>query len=458
MIMFAVQEPCMSINQSIRFAALFILSIATFATTSVIASKNVSGDDWTQWLGMNRNGVWNETGTLSKFPSGGPKVLWRAEIAGGYAGPSVSEGRVFVADFLRSAGDDTPDPGKKSELTGSERITCFDAISGEQLWQHAYECNYRLSYPAGPRATPTVDGERLYALGAEGNLFCLESSTGNVVWAKDLKTEYNLSEAPHWGFAAHPLVDETSLYCIVGGEGSVAVAFDKLTGDEKWKALSARTQGYCPPTMIDAGGTRQLLIWHPESLNSLNPKTGEVYWSFEMAPAYDMAIIAPIHFGDHLFTTALQGTSLMLKLDPVAPTATEVWRGHGPHPDHNPPIVVDGHIYGVDEQGQLRCFNAETGDRVWEELATCTKGRPANSTTGFIVANNDKYFIMTEQGELIIARMSPDGYEELDRAKILEPTSRTGNRSVVWSHPAFANKCMFARNDKEIVCVSLADE
>ena len=145
-----------------------------------------------------------------------------------------------------------------------------------------------------------------------------------------------------------------------------------------------------------------------------------------------------------------------MKLDKNKPSATEVWRGKGVHPDHNPPIIVDGHLYGVDEKGQLRCINLESGERVWESMATATNRRPNNSTTGFIVKNNDHYYLMTEQGELIVARMSPGGFEELDRAKILEATSRTGNRAVVWSHPAFASKCVFARNDKELVCVSLA--
>ncbi len=422
-----------------------------------LGCPRLAADDWNQWLGAHRDSQWDETGTLNQFPDSGPDVLWRSEVAGGYAGPAVADGRVFVADYLRADGDPTPNPGKKSELTGQERVTCFDVATGEMLWQHAYDCAYKLSYPAGPRVTPAVDGDHVYTLGAEGNLFCFETDSGDIVWSRDLKADYGLKLAPHWGFAAHPLVVGDTLYCVVGGEGSVAVAFDKNTGAEKWRALSARSPGYCPPTMIEAGGVQQLLIWHPESLNSLNPETGEVYWSFEMKPAYDMSIIAPVHHGEYLFATALQGTSILLKLDSDKPAATEVWRGHGPHPDHNPPVIVDGHIYGVDEQGQLRCFDLKTGDRVWENMATATGGRPANSTTGFIVRNGDKYFIATEQGELIIARMTPQGYEELDRTKILEPTSRTGNRQVVWSHPAFSDKCIFARNDKEIVCVSLAE-
>ncbi|MGI9517045.1 MAG: PQQ-binding-like beta-propeller repeat protein [Pirellulaceae bacterium] len=436
-----------------RSSTLFLL----IALVAFVFTADSSADDWRQWLGNNRDSNWNEAGILKAFPADGPQLVWRAEIAGGYAGPAVADGRVFVADYLRSEGDDTPNPGKKSELTGQERVTCFDASTGEQLWQHAYDCNYKLSYPAGPRSTPTVDGDHVYTLGAEGHLYCFRAESGDIVWKKDLKKEYGLDLAPHWGFAAHPLVDGDTLYCVVGVEGSVAVAFDKNTGDEKWRALSARSQGYCPPTMIEAGGTKQLLIWHPESLNSLNPDTGEVYWSFEMEPAYDMSIIAPIMHGDYLFATALQGTSLLLKLDPNQPAAEEVWRDKGPHSDHNPPLIVDGHIYGVDEKGQLRCYELESGEQVWESTATMTGGRPASATTGFIVRNGDQYFIATEQGDLILANMSPGGFEEVGRFNMLEPTGRTGNRSVVWSHPAFADQCVFARNDKEIVCYSLAE-
>ncbi len=427
----------------------------TFVFVASCFSPQADAQDWNQWLGEKRDSHWNEKNIIEKFPKGGPKVLWRQKIANGYSGPAVAGDRVFVADFVRSAGDDRPNPGKKNDLTGKERIICLDRKTGKPLWKHQYDCKYKLSYPNGPRATPTVDGDRVYTLGAEGHLFCLNAKDGNPIWSKDLKKEYNMDSAPFWGFAAHPLVHGDMLYCVVGGSGSIAVAFDKKSGKEIWKALSAKTPGYCPPTIIKAGGVEQLLIWHPESLNGLDPKSGKVYWSVAMKPAYDMSIVAPIKYGDYLYATALQGTSVLLKLDSSKPAVTEVWRGKGPHPDHNPPLIVDDHIYGVDVRGHLRCFDLKTGKKKWESLATAPNGRPAGSTTGFIVKNNDQYFIATEQGELIIAKLSPEGFKEMDRAKILEPTSRTSNRKVVWSHPAFAHGCIFARNDKEIVCISL---
>ncbi len=427
----------------------------SLAIAFVLIAK-LPAQDWPQWQGEHRDGTWNETGILESFPAEGPKLLWKAEIAGGYAGPAVAEGRVFVTDYLREAGDATPNPGKRSELQGLERVNCLDAQTGELLWRHSYPCQYNFSYAAGPRATPTINEGRVYHLGAEGRLVCLKAESGDLVWQRDLKQDYDVEMAPMWGYAAHTLVDGDALFCLAGGQGSTVVALDKRTGAEKWRALSADEIGYCPPTMIEAGGVKQLLIWHPESLNSLNPESGEVYWSFNMEPAYKMSIIAPVKHGDYLFATALQGTSILIKLGSDAPTAEEVWRGKGPHPDHNPPLLVDGHIYGVDEQGQLRCFELQTGEKIWESWAVATNNRPANSTTGFLVKNNDQYFIATEQGELVLAALSTGGYRETGRFRMLEPTSQTGNRDVVWSHPAFANRCVFARNDKEIVCYSLA--
>jgi outer membrane protein assembly factor BamB len=412
--------------------------------------------DWSQWLGSERDSVWRETGVIREIPDDGLKVLWRAPVAGGFSGPAVAGDHVYVTDYLLKEGDQSFDPSKRSTLKGTERVHCLNAATGESLWTHENECDYNISYALGPRTTPTVDEDRVYTLGAEGHLFCLNTNDGTEVWKKDLKSEYNLEEAPLWGFAGHPLVHGDLLYCLVGGEGSTAVAFNKLTGEEVWRSLSAEATGYCPPSMINAGGVDQLLIWHAESINSLNPGNGELYWSVAVKPAYEMSIVAPIKHGDYLLVTALQGASVLLKLNSDKPTVTEVWRGKGLQPDHNPPVVFENHIYGVDVKGRMRCIDLVSGERIWESMATCPDGRPANSTTGFVVRNEDHWYITTEQGELIIAQMNPEGFKEIGRAKMVEPTAENWGRKIVWSHPAFAKKCVFARNDKEIVCISLA--
>lgn len=421
-----------------------------------------SADDWPQWMGPTRDGQWKEEGILEKFPAGGPKILWRVPVAGGYAGPAVADGKVFVADFVKQDGDGGNDPGKRSELRGVERVLCFRESDGKLLWTHEDERVYKISYPAGPRVTPTVDGDKVYTLGAEGHLLCLDVESGKVVWSKDFQKDYKI-EAPMWGFCGHPLVEGDKLICLVGGPGSVVVAFNKNTGEELWKALSAPEPGYCPPAIIEAGGARQLLVWHPKALNSLNPDNGEVYWSIDLEPAYGMSVTRPQRYGDYLFTSGIGDAALVLKLDRNKPAAEEVWRGEKKNAiycSNSTPLIKDGVIYGADCQvGALRAVRLEDGERLWETFEPTTGGtRRASHGTAFLVQNGDRFFIFTETGDLVIARLTAEGYEEISRASIVEPTNEAFGRPVVWTHPAFANRCMFARNDKELVCVSLKAE
>ena len=336
--------------------------------------------DWPQWLGPNRDGVWPETGITRTLPKEDSAIKWRTPIAGGYAGPAVAQGRVYVTDYVRTAGEAFNNPGRRARLQGKERVLCLSAETGEILWKHEYDCPYEISYPAGPRATPTVDGDRVYTLGAEGHLLCLNAKTGQVLWSKQLRDEYK-TRTPIWGFAAHPLVDGETLYCVVGGKGSVAVAFDKHTGQERWRALSAREPGYCAPSLITAGGRKQLLIWHVESLNSLNPETGKLFWSVPLRPSYGMSIIPPLRYGDCLFASGIGPVAVLLRLDPDKPAVKEVWRGKPKTALYSAtcaPIIVDGVIYGATcRRGSLVAARLETGERLWETFQPTTGSRRA---------------------------------------------------------------------------------
>lgn len=418
-------------------------------------------DDWPQWLGPKRDSVWHETGIVEVFPENKLPVKWRVPIAGGYSGPAVAGGKVFVTDFVKASGEAFNNPGQRAELKGQERVLCFDAATGKELWKHEYDCPYSISYPAGPRATPTVADGKVYVLGAEGNLLCLNADTGKVVWSKELKKEYKTA-TQIWGFCAHPLVDGNRLICVVGGEGSTAVAFDKESGNELWRSIEARVAGYCPPTIIEAGGARQLLIWDADKLNSLKPETGKKLWSFDLAPQYDMSITAPRQNGDLLFASGIGNVGACLKLAKDKPGAELLWKEtarNGVPCANSTPILENGMIYGVDcQQGPLRGVKLETGERVWETYVPTTgnTGQRASHGTAFLVKHQDRFFLFSETGDLILAKLSPTGYEELSRFHVLEPTQECFGRAVIWSHPAFANKCCFARNDKELVCVSLA--
>ena len=441
-----------------------VYRLARVPLFAALATLPLLADDWPQWLGPQRDGVWRENRIVEKFPAKGPKVRWRTAIGGGYTGPAVANGRVYVLDRQLGPGASNPsNPFAKVTIPGSERVLCLDAADGAIRWKHDYDCPYAVSYPAGPRATPAVDGGRVYTVGAEGNLLCLDAEKGNAVWSHDLKKDYGIP-TPTWGFAGHPLIDGGKLICLAGGEGSVAVAFDKETGKELWRALSAKEPGYCPPMIHEYGGKRQLIIWHPESVNGLDPDTGKVYWTYPHTPIRSgMTIASPRKFRDLLFLTSFYNGSLVLRLDSGKPTL--VWQSQkisekdtdGLHSVMSTPFLDNGYAYGSCSYGQFRCLKADTGERLWETFEPTT-GKSERWGNAFIVKNADRYFLFNEKGDLIIAKLSPEKYEEISRAHLLEPSNSDPGRPVVWSHPAFANRCVYARNDKEIVCASLAAE
>ncbi|MBE2283365.1 MAG: PQQ-like beta-propeller repeat protein [Prosthecobacter sp.] len=433
-------------------------------TLLCLASFTLHADDWPQWLGPQRDAVWRETGIVETFPAGGPQTLWRSKIGGGYAGPAVADGKVYVMD--REVADRTSVPANafaRGIIPGSERVLCLDAKTGRQVWEHRYDCTYTMSYSTGPRATPLVHEGKVWTFGAEAHLHCLDATTGKVLWAHDLKQEYN-AKTPQWGFAGQLLLDGSRLVCLCGGPGSVVVALDKDSGKELWRALDAREPGYGVPTLIEAGGTRQLLIWHPQSVNSLDPATGKVFWSYPWEVRFGLTIPTPRVAGDRLFLTSFYTSSKCFKLDAGTPAAELLWEGKSIsekntdtlHSIMSTPFIEDGHIYGVCSYGQLRCLKLETGERIWETFAATTGGGEVRWANAFIVKHENRFFLANEQGDLIIAKMTPKGYEELSRAHVLKPTTTDPRREVVWSHPAFANQCVFMRNDEEIVCVSLA--
>jgi outer membrane protein assembly factor BamB len=441
-----------TVNKSLAF-----LAHAALATLLIAWGAIARGDDWPQWLGPTRDGVWHETGIVEELPAGGPKRLWRADIGGGYAGPAVAAGRVYVMDFIANAAVQN-DPGSRAVRPGTERVLCFDARTGQLVWKHEYPVTYEISYPAGPRATATVRDGKVYTLGAEGMLLCLNAATGQVLWQHDLKKEF-AGETPMWGFTCHPLCDDTRVYCLTGGQQGVITAFDKDNGKVLWQSVPAPEIGYSTPTLIQAGGRTQLVFWHPKAIVGLNPESGHVYWSVPIEPMYGMSIMAPLRWNEFLFVGGIGNQSVLLRLDAGEPRVTEVYRGTPRTSLYSvcaPPIVHDGILYGSCQQGHFRAVKLESGERLWETFQPTTGKDRASSACAYVVRNGDRFFLFNEKGDLIIARLTPEGYHELSRAHVLDPTNEAFGRDVVWCHPAFADRCMFVRNDKELVCFSLA--
>jgi outer membrane protein assembly factor BamB len=456
--------------------------VATLLTGLCLTSA-AAADDWPQWLGPRRDGVWREDGILDRFPAGGPTVRWRISAGSGYAGPAVAGNRVYHMAFSPRSGGRLPTNGMgRSRIPGKEQVLCVDDATGKVVWSHDYDCDYSISFPAGPRTTPIVADGKVYTLGAMGDLLRIDAESGNVEWSVNLPKRYDV-RPPMWGYAASPLLDGDRLITLAGGDGSVVVALDKNTGKELWRALSSFSIGYSPPVIHTVGTTRQLIVWHPEAVCGLEPETGKVLWEVPFVLHKSaLSVPTPRFDGKRLLVTSFYNSSLMLSLDPEKPAATELWRGkvareHAEWPERTDtlhsimptPVLKDGYVYGVDSYGELRCLKADSGERVWTALGV-TRGlkngkRDESKPTqqdqkdrwdnAFLTLHGDRFFLFNEAGELIIAKLDPGGYTEIDRARLIEPDNPMPGRDVVWSHPAYAHKCVYVRNDHELVCVSL---
>ena len=469
-----VKRFCLAIGLRTR---LVLMATIFIVLNSQISTGHVSADDWPHWMGPTNDGVWNESGILEKFPESGPNVLWRHEIGAGYAGPSVAGGKVFVMDRTADAGKGNEvenDIRKSGKIGGGERIECLDLKTGEPIWSHDYDCPYEIAYPTGPRCTPTVDGDHVYILGAMGHLKCLTVAKGDVVWEKLLTEEYE-SKPPLWGYASHPMVDGDNLIVPVGGKGSGLVAFNKKTGEEIWRSVTTRDIGYAPVVIYEpkeesgaSTGKRQLIFWHSDGITSVDPASGEQFWhtKFPAEPTPSVVTIAtPVIAGNKLLIAEFYKGAIMLELGSNPPSSKEIWRDDQPNQRLEDamnsmmatPIVKDSLVYGVAYKkgnGVLRCVELATGDMKWADDKWIAE-KPLMFANGFITPNEDKVLIFDDLGELVIGKLSPTGFTELDRAKLLEPTSGARGRDVVWSHPAYSDGSILVRNDKEIIRVGL---
>ena len=431
------------------------LLMAAFACSPILA------DDWPQFLGPKRDGVWREDGILEKFPAGGPKKLWSVKIGGGYAGPAVAGGKVFAIDYT------------KDGSSAIESVSCFDAEKGTRLWNSTYSADYKIpgGYASGPRCTPLVDGEFVYTVGSMGDLNCYAAKDGKLVWSKNYVKDFK-AKIPIWGFASHPIIDGDKLICVTGGTSeNLVIAFDKTTGKELWHSQDiAADCGYAAVMIYDFDKIRTAVVWHQNAVIGLDPETGKRLWKYDFPVKYALTAPTPRQVGsDQLFITAFYDGPVMLKIE--GNKATPVWKGKkasekpdetdGLHSIMPTPFIKDGHIYGVCSYGELRCLKADTGERLWSTrkptIGTPTEeGKPTRWGNAFLTEHADRFFIFNEKGELIIAKLTPKGYEEIDRAAIVAPTNKDAGRKTVWVHPAFAGKKMSVRNDVELVCVDLA--
>lgn len=410
-------------------------------------------EDWPRWRGVRGDGTWHGPKLPDQWPAQGLRKKWSRPIGGGYAGIAVVAGRVFMMDRIPGRQPEAP------ETDGLERILCLDAETGTQLWCHSYVTQYGDlgGYANGPRAMPTVHEGRVYTLGAVGQVCCLDTNDGKLLWAKDMVKEFQ-AKVPIWGYAASPVIDGERVLIHVGAEpNGCLMALDRLSGQEIWRSGSDPA-GYCTPLVIDTPSGRQIILWTPEHIHGLESSTGKALWRVPYKVTNGVAIATPIFQEGMIFVSGYWEGSKWIALG-AGPTDAKLVREErrlcGLMAQ---PLYRAGHVYLLDKKSGLVCFELKTGQRIWEDHRLTAKGRNPHASIVW-TGEGDRVVLLNAEGELILARLNPQGYQEQSRTKLL--------KQAVWGHPAFAGNCIYVRSDgaeeavrsgpHEIACFVLAE-
>ncbi|HSG72494.1 MAG TPA: PQQ-binding-like beta-propeller repeat protein [Planctomycetaceae bacterium] len=386
--------------------------------------------DWPQFLGPHRNGISDETGLLDKWPAEGPKELWRIEGGVGMSGVAIARERAITM----------------VQTEGKQWLLAVDANTGKAVWKTPLAKSYENEMGNGPRATPSIAGDRVLAFTGEGILVCVKFSDGSILWQHDPLKEFSGKEADY-GMACSPLVVGKHVVVTTGAPQACVVAYEIETGKLAWSAGTDRC-GYSSPALLNVNGSDQLVAYTGSSALGIQPEEGKVLWRFPYVTDYDCNIATPLaHKGQVFISSGENHGSALLKISASDNTPTEVWGSHGPRSvlrcEWQTPILLDGHLYGFDNVGSagavshFTCVNADTGERVWQE---------PRFGKGNLISADGKLWISTMKGELVLAEAATEGYRELGR-KIVIGTTR--------QMPTLANGRLYLRDNEEIVCLDV---
>ncbi len=332
------------------------------------------------------------------------------------------------------------DPSAKQE-----RVLCFHRETGAPLWHYVYPAEYgELDYGKGPRATPLVTEDRVYTLGAVGHLACLDRRTGRAIWTREAVRDFGARQ-PTWGFAASPIMHRQRLILHVGAADGCFLALDPASGEVIWRAGTDEC-GYATPIVIDLRGQELVIGWSPQHVLGIDFPTGRTLWQIPYAVTYGVSIATPIFAEQLVLVSGYWEGSKAIRLGPAPELATLAWeenrylRGLMAQP-----LYRDGHIYLLDKHHGVVCCELASGRIVWNDQNRVTPaGR--NPQASLVWAGPERMLALNSEGELVLARINPAGFEELGRTKITGPT---------WAHPAFCGDVVFARDDEQLVAVRL---
>jgi outer membrane protein assembly factor BamB len=443
------------------------------------------GSDWAEFLGPSGTGVSPETGLLKVWPVEGPPVVWQKRVGTGYSAPSVRGNRLVVHHRLRN----------------EEIVECLNATTGETVWTYAYPSNFSdpYGYNNGPRCSPLLTDTHCYTFGAEGRLLCVTLDQGKFVWERNTGSDYTVPEG-FFGVGCTPILEGNKLITLVGGQPNAGiVAFDSLTGKTLWEAVGQKTwdsaetgwsgseakykwQGdemivsYASPIAATIHGQRHILCLMRQGLVSINPETGAEnfkYW-FRSRTHESVNAARPVVVDDTiLLTAAYRVGAVLLKVQPDGRGTSVVWQSDTNMLAHwSTPIYLEGCYYGFsgrhENEGELRCLDAETGKVLWKtpgwerhnDLASDGQGGVIDTSTGknipfpyygrgSKILADGKFIVLAERGTLALVEPSRDGWQEISRCSAPEMSYPS------WAAPVLSRGFLYLRDEDSLVCLDL---
>ena len=381
---------------------------------------------WTDFRGPRRDGLYTQTAIRGEWPAAGLEPLWIQPVGGGYASFVIADGRAFTIEQRRD----------------EEVVAAYDVDTGAERWTHAWSAHFRETMGGpGPRATPTWHDGRLYALGATGRLACLDAATGAVLWERDILNDAGASNLP-WAMSGAPLVVDDLVVVQPGGTRDWSIAaYDRLTGEVIWHGLDD-VQSYTSPMLATLGGVRQIVVVTAERAAGLRPSDGTLLWEYPWTVRVVPNIAQPLVVGDtRLFLSAGYGKgAALVELTPDGDrlNAATVWETNRMKNKFSSSVLIGGYIYGLDES-ILACMDAATGELMWKG------GRYGY---GQLLAAGDHLVVLTERGDLVLVRATPEGHQEVAGFPAIE--------GKTWNVPAMADGRILVRNARQMAAFDLS--
>jgi outer membrane protein assembly factor BamB len=396
------------------------------ALAMLIAAPHTHADAWPQWRGPNADGISKETGLLETWPKTF-RPLWTADVGQGFAGPVAKDGRAYCFSLIDNR----------------DTLTCYDANTGKAIWSESYDGGWTGNYP-GTRATPTIEGDRIYTYGGGSDLVARELKTGKMLWRVNVLKESG-ANALGWAQASNPLIDGNTIYVQNGTGGRVAVGVDKNTVQFAWRAQAHASGSYSHPIMADVQGRKQLVAFASEGPIGIDPVNGRTIWKQEWGNSVQVSASDPIYRDGNLFVTSAYGKgSAMFQLTPKG--AKKMWENADVEGRFQPSILDGDYLY-VNSEGTLKCLKWPQRNVVWS-----TRRQDTNllGIGGSILRfGKDRMILLSQSGRLTLARVSPQGFEQLASV----PDVVEG--SEVWAAPAISDGKLFLKGQNELVCIDI---